>query len=154
MYIEIILIFVIIILIILLISFQLKENYLQNDPILTELKHDLIPVFDKKQNTYTGNLSKLNDIDIWNEISLYSGDKSYTINKEQVFLCLKDENGEYYNKNMLLYVLLHELAHVINNEVGHGAKFNEINNELLALATEKGVYNPSIPVIQNYCMYN
>jgi hypothetical protein len=152
--IELLLLFAIIILIVLVISFQIRENYLQSDPILDELKTELQPIFDKSQNVYTGNLTRLNDLDIWNEISLYKGDKSYTINKEQVFICLTDENNNYYNKNMLIYVLLHELSHVINYEVGHGQKFNDINQELLALATEKGIYNPSIPIIQNYCNYN
>ena len=47
--------------------------------------------------------------------SLLDGEKI----KQKVYLCLKDENNEYYNDNMLIYVALHELAHVLCDEIGH-----------------------------------
>jgi hypothetical protein len=86
-----------------------------------------------------------------NELEIYVGDKSYTINKEKIFLCLKDKNEKYYDSNMLVYVLLHELSHVLNDEVGHGEKFQRIFNEVLEKATEEGIYDPNKPLIQNYC---
>jgi hypothetical protein len=88
-----------------------------------------------------------------NELEIYVGDKSYTINKEKIFLCLKDKNEKYYDGNMLVYVLLHELSHVLNDEVGHGEKFQRIFNEVLEKATEEGIYDPNKPLIQNYCDY-
>lgn len=85
-------------------------------------------------------------------IQLFRGSKSYTLNKEKVYLCLYDENKKYYPMNMLMYVALHELAHCLCKEVGHTTKFFEIFRELLQKAEEKGVYNPDIPPIDNYCM--
>jgi hypothetical protein len=84
-------------------------------------------------------------------IELYEDDKSYTINKEKIYLCLKDKQGKYYSNNMLTYVFLHEFAHILCDEIGHTNKFKQIFENLLETATEKGIYNPSIPIIDNYC---
>jgi hypothetical protein len=131
---------------------QIKESHLQDDPKLKEILTVLEPLF-KSDNYYSGILEGLNDRDILNEIRLYKGDKSYTINKEKVFLCLRDENEEYYNMNMLLYVTIHELSHVICDEIGHTEKFQNIFEALLVKATDMGIYNPSIPIEKDYCEY-
>ncbi|NDH86936.1 hypothetical protein EBY67_07775, partial [bacterium] len=80
--------------------------------------------------------------------------KSYTINKSKIYLCLRDENGEYYDKNMLVYVTLHELAHVLCDEVGHTDKFRLIFKNILEQGVQMGIYNPNIEPIDNYCQYN
>ncbi len=115
---------------------QIKEHHKQDDPVLQSVKRELSQVHP-----------------IVNELSFYEGDKSYTINKEKVFMCLKDENNEYYSKNMLIYVALHEIAHALNDEIGHTEKFHKIFDELLERATELEIYDPSIPPIPNYCTY-
>lgn len=132
---------------------QIKEHHAQDDPMLHELMETIRPVF-HEDNYHSGELHSLNNRNVLDEITLYRGDKSYTINKEKVFLCLRDENGEYYNKNMLIYVILHEIAHVICDEIGHTDKFHRIFEQLLLKATEKEIYNPSIPIIQDYCQHN
>lgn len=66
----------------------------------------------------------------------------------------KDENNEYYEDNMLKYVLLHEISHSICDEIGHTQKFNDIFQALLKKAVEMGIYNPNVPIIKNYCLYN
>lgn len=116
---------------------QVKEYHMQDDPMLTTLKQVLLPVHP-----------------IISKLKLYKGDKSYTINKEKIFLCLQDENKNYYPLNHLIYVLLHEVAHQLNqDDVGHTDKFYAKFDELLDRATALGVYNPSIPIVQNYCNY-
>jgi hypothetical protein len=132
-----------IILIILLLYFiqrQIQEYKLQDDPMLYTLKNVLKPL--------------LEHYGISN-IKLYKGDKSFTINKEKVFLCLYDENNEYYPIHMLIYVTLHEIAHHLNkDDVGHTEKFHHKFEEVLTKATELGIYNPRIPIIKNYCGTN
>ena len=86
-----------------------------------------------------------------NEINLYKGKKSYTINKENVYLCLKDENGEYYDENLLTYVLAHELAHVICHNIGHTPEFHAIFEQLLLELIDEGLYDPSKGVDPTYC---
>lgn len=114
---------------------QIQEYHLQDDPMLHILKKILTPVHP-----------------IFKTLKLYKADKSYTINKERTFLCLYDSNGDYYPINMLIYVLLHEVSHSLNTtDIGHTEEFHRIFEELLGKAISLGIYNPSIPIIQNYC---
>ena len=78
-----------------------RENLLPYDPKIDELKNKLSLVHPESK-----------------KLTFYNDKKSYTINKKKVHLCIKDENGNYYNDNMLVYVSLHELAHVLCDEVG------------------------------------
>ena len=150
---RIVLAIIIVLLIVWIISSKIRENYLADDPMLHDLKETIRPLFETDKE-YDGLLSTLNYKNVFNKIKLLKGDKSYTINKEKVYLCLKDEKGSYYSKNMLIYVTLHELSHVICPEIGHTDLFYEIFQEVLDKASDKGIYNPSIPLIKNYCTYN
>lgn len=131
---------------------QIQEHYSKDDPVLRNLLETVRPLF-YQDNYYLGSLSSLNNRNILDEITLYKGNKSYTINKEKVYICLKDEKDDYYPKNMLIYVFLHELSHVICDEIGHTDKFHRIFEDLLGKAIEKGIYNPSIPIITDYCQH-
>jgi len=103
---------------------------------------------------YTGILSNINKKRMLNEISLFKGNKSYTINKEHIYMCLKDEDNNYYDENMLIYVLLHEIAHSICDEIGHTKKFHKIFDTLLDKAHEMNIYDPNLPLVRNYCNYS
>jgi hypothetical protein len=104
------------------------------DPVLEDLKVQLADIHPRFEN-----------------LELYKGDKSYTMNKKKVYICVKYGNGRYYNRNMLYYVVLHEYAHLLCDEIGHTDKFFNIFDELLHKAAERGLYNPSIPPLDNYC---
>jgi hypothetical protein len=114
----------------------LKEQYQQSDPKLFEIK-DKLKMLDPRAN----------------KLRIFEDDKSYTINKKRVYLCLRDDNDNYYPMNMLMYVAIHELAHVLCNEVGHTPKFQTIFKQLLTKAETLGIYDPKIPVIRDYCGY-
>lgn len=116
---------------------QVQEHHKQNDPKLHELKALLSPLHP--------NVAKLD---------FYEGEKSYTINKQKVYLCLRDENGNYYNNEVLKYVFIHELSHSLCKSIGHTEEFHEIFEDLLKKATDMGLYNPSIPIPENYCTYS
>ena len=131
---------------------QIREYHSKTDPVLNSIMEKLHPLFTEEY--YNGELEELNTRNILNEISVRSGNKSYTINKEKVYICLKDENNNYYDENMLMYVILHELSHVICDEIGHTDKFHRIFDEILDRATQKGIYNPNVPIIRDYCQYN
>ena len=129
-----------------------------DEPKLLELESIVQPLFKEEvsykdtilENVMTNKMKKK----ILHDLSLQGGPKSYTINKENIYLCLKDENNKYYDTNMLVYVLLHEISHSICDEVGHTKKFHLYFHELLKKAIEMRVYNPDIPIIKNYCLYN
>ena len=125
--------FILLITLILVLTNCKKEHFTTKDPMLIYL-HAM--------------LSKIHPIA--NDVTLNSSDKSYTLNKKHINLCLKDPDGEYYNNNMLIYVATHELAHVLCPDIGHTDNFWKLNNELLEKASKLGIYNPSIPPVKSY----
>ena len=115
---------------------HISEQYAQSDPMLKEIKQQLLQLHPLIKN-----------------IAFYEGKKSYTINKKKIYLCLRDPvSHEYYPQNMLMYVAIHELAHVLCNEIGHTARFQEIFHELLSQAHEIGIYDPHQPILRDYCL--
>lgn len=122
----------------------IKEQLLPYDPKVDELKRRL-SLIDEKAH----------------KIHFYTDKKSYTINKKKMHLCVKDENDNYYDDNMLIYVSLHELAHVLCDEIGHTPKFWAIFDQLLEKAskiidpvTNKPVYDPDGIINKDYCNSN
>lgn len=150
-YIAVVLAVILLILVICLIYRQYVEHYSQNDPKLQELKEIFTNFFGKKERYWSGELEVLNNRDIMKEINLYRGEKSYTINKENVYMCLKNNDGDYYDMNTLIYVLAHEIAHVVCEEIGHTDKFHRIFEALLKELTSEGIYNPNLKVKNDYC---
>jgi hypothetical protein len=129
---------------------QVYEHYSQDDPKLKDLKVRLEDFFDNKKN-WENHLKILNDKNIMKSINFYRGEKSYTINKKKVYICLKDEDGNYYDDNTLFYVIAHELSHVICDEIGHTEKFHHIFETLLKKMEQEGLYNSKIPIKHDYC---
>lgn len=118
-------------------SLRMVDEYYQSldDPMLHKLREVLAPVHPDIAH-----------------VEMYKGEKSYTINKQRIYLCLRDEHNKYYDMNMLIYVFLHEFAHYLNKEdIGHTEKFHAIFDELLEKAQSLGVYDASIPPVQDYC---
>jgi hypothetical protein len=67
---------------------------------------------------------------------------TYTVNKgEQIVFCLRDRGSEkLHNLNMVMFVALHELAHIGCKSEGHTDEFREKFRELLRIATKIGIY--------------
>ena len=87
-------------------------------------------------------------------IQFFSSDESCTKNKQKVYLCLRDENGKYYDYNMLMYVAIHECAHVLStvyDDKHETQEFQTIFEMLLQKATRLGIFDPSKPLLRKYC---
>jgi predicted metal-dependent hydrolase len=70
---------------------------------------------------------------------------SYTINKgEMMHLCLrnKDKNKTLHEQNLLMFVIIHELAHIASQSIGHNTEFYENFKFLLNESAEIGIYHP------------
>lgn len=145
---SLVLLLMLIFLLLFIIFKQVEDFSLQDDPKIIQLKELITPFL--QQYSYNG---KKGDV-LLKKIKIYKGNKSYTINKEKIYLCLKDEKNQYYNTNMLMYVILHELAHSFCDSIGHTEEFNTIFQDLLEKANKYGIYNPSIPIDENYCNYS
>jgi len=70
---------------------------------------------------------------------------SYTINKgQEMHLCLRQKNKAktFHSHNLLMFVMIHELAHVMSKTIGHNQEFLKNFKFLLNEASELGVYIP------------
>lgn len=132
-----------------------EQNYgsKRSKSILSDIYDDLVHMFYfKNPGKFIGPLKPLNDSQILKNLVMVEDNESYTINKKVIHLCTKDpRNGKYYDKNTLMFVVLHELAHVLCNDVGHTDSFSLINQALLDHAIKHGFYDPSKPFVKNYC---
>ena len=49
---------------------------------------------------------------------------AYTINKNNLYICLRDKSGEFEDQyNRIYFVTMHELAHIITKSVGHTEEY-------------------------------
>ena len=72
-----------------------------------------------------------------------SNHTSYSINKgEKIVLCLRSRDGKnrMVRKNVIMFVALHELAHIMTISVGHTKEFWDNFEFLLEEAVKEGVY--------------
>ena len=67
---------------------------------------------------------------------------SFSVNKgEELAFCLKSKRtGELHEINLLLYVAIHEMAHMGCPEIGHGDLFKKVFRFLTLEAINKGIY--------------
>jgi hypothetical protein len=89
------------------------------------------------------NLIKKNiDSVIIKETPKTSSYTSYSVNKgEELYLCIRSKNtNEIHDINDLLYVAIHEIAHIGCPEIGHTNLFFKINLYLLKKAVEFNLY--------------
>lgn len=67
---------------------------------------------------------------------------SYTVDKEKVFMCLRQRNDkeELVSENVLTFVALHEMAHMGTSTIGHSPDFWNNFAWLLQRAEELKIY--------------
>lgn len=107
------------------------------DPLIERIKFDLYLLHPKAR-----------------DLNYFASNESLTEDKKDMYLCLKDENGQYYPYNMLMYVAIHELAHAISKSIDDAHTSSEFNTNfdiLLDKAAKLGLYNPNEPLLSNYC---
>lgn len=140
--------------IILVIVLIFKTIHTESTKDINKVKHlleKLTPLFEENLDKNDSFLVKLKDPNFRNKISVSVSSKSTTINKNKIYLCIKNKNNEYYTDNILIYVLLHELSHSISSDVGHTKQFQDIFSQLLQKAEKHKLYDPNIPFITDYC---
>ena len=75
------------------------------------------------------------------EGSADTGYTSYSVNKgEKLVLCIRQRDRSFVDQNVLMYVAIHEIAHIMTSEVGHTPLFWENFRFLLNEAMEQGIY--------------
>lgn len=119
------------------------EMFNKTHPRLELLKNKLKLLSDKYPELY-GTMT---------QVPMYVGNKSYTIDKKTIFICIHDLKKEkenfskerksyYYSDNVLMYVILHELAHFLNKkDYGHTDEWRRVFMLILKHAEEVNIYD-------------
>ena len=69
------------------------------------------------------------------------GYTSYTKDKNDIVLCLRDKKTKkIHSENLLTYVAVHELAHIMSKTYGHNEEFRKNFRWLLEQAEYAGIY--------------
>lgn len=90
------------------------------------------------------------------EGSAESGYTSYSVNKgERIILCIRQKDAEdsFVDKNVLMYVAIHELAHLATDSIGHDQPFWDNFKFILKEVVEIGLYT-KVDFVKNptpYC---
>ena len=85
--------------------------------------------------------------DVFCENDMQSEDTSYSENKGQrIVVCLRDKtnppNYPLVPKNTVMFVMLHEMAHLMTETIGHTQEFWTNFKRILADAIQIGIYQP------------
>lgn len=125
--------------IIFLLTYQLNKVKLYKDPLIFQLKNDLIKIDPRVR-----------------DINFYASNQSFTEDKKRIYLCLKDRDENYYPYNMLIYVACHELAHAFSSSIDTSHTSEEFRSNYITLlnkARDLGLYDPNEPIIETYCKF-
>lgn len=68
---------------------------------------------------------------------------AYTLNKStEIRLCIRNSTGGFEDPNTSMFVILHELAHVMSVSFGHEDEFKNNFSYITHLASSLGLYKP------------
>jgi len=70
------------------------------------------------------------------------GSTSFTKNKTKLTLCLRSKEGKIHDINTVMFVVIHEVAHMMNDQFGHELRFWQLFQVLLKDSVECGIYIP------------
>jgi hypothetical protein len=112
-----------------------KNSENSNDPELLKYKSNIESIYNKIDTVIVKENEGENDL------------TSYSVNKgEELVFCVRSKiNNQLHDINELMYVAVHEIAHIGCPETGHTRLFAKINLFLLRKALEHGLY-----VYRNY----
>ncbi len=132
--------FILILSVIIVIFITLTVNNVEayDDPKIDQIKRNLL----------------LLDKNVASKLNIQASNKSFTEDKKDMYLCLKDEKGKYYPDNMLNYVAIHELAHAKSKSIDthhSGQEFKENFDNYLQRAQQLGIFDPKKGLVDNYC---
>ena len=103
----------------------------------------LISALDKNKKGVDDLMNNYNP-DALSETIVGSKYTSYSVNKgEKISICIRDAgDNTFIDDNTILFVVIHELSHVMTEEVGHPPIFWENMKYLLEEGEKIGIYSP------------
>lgn len=124
----------------------LRDNVIDLVDNLVKEKHNLTPHIKRLH-------SKIRKVSFNETIHDTGSTTSYSINKgEALHLCVRKKNTKrsLHDENTLMYVTIHEIAHIASPEIGHTPLFYEIMDYILDYGVNNGYINLEDKDI-NYC---
>ena len=114
------------------ILFKLRKHLKQNVNVMSKYKDHI----EQLNENFSEEKTVIYETDPESELT------SYSVNKgEELSFCLKSKNnGELHDINLLMYVAVHEVAHIACPEIGHGLLFKKIFRKFLKEAIVIGLY--------------
>ena len=120
---------------------------------LAELNEHILTIVDHCQTTKKENVALLKENynpDTLSETIPGSKYTSYSVNKgEEIAICIRNKDNSFMNINTILFVTIHELAHIMTLSTGHTKEFWNNMKYLLEEAEKLNLYKPV-----NYNKYN
>jgi hypothetical protein len=104
-------------------------------------KHDVSAMTDPRVKTM---LARFNP-DNFSENDLTADTTSYSENKgEKIVVCIREKTPPYtfVDENTVMFVLLHEMAHLMTTTIGHTPEFWANFKRILHDAIQAGIYTP------------
>lgn len=77
-----------------------------------------------------------------NRFSFFSPTTSFIVNKKDIALCVKDAYGKIHEIGTLFFVLLHEISHMVIQDIHHTQFFWEVFKTLLFKAHKYDIHAP------------
>tara|TARA_Y100000996_G_scaffold106550_1_gene78266 strand:- start:13 stop:582 length:570 start_codon:yes stop_codon:yes gene_type:complete len=113
---------------------------------LANVNSDIIKLIQSLPNNIKNKRLKDNyNKEALSETGIDSQYTSYSLNKgEKISLCLRTKKDEtlFEDKNTLIFVMIHELAHIMTESVGHTKEFWDNMKYLLEEAEKINIYQP------------
>ena len=147
-------------------SIDKKEYLVQNLPdkqeaanLICKLRSKLIKLVDSFKDSqdpaYQRLVAKFNP-EAFEENDITANSTSYSENKgEKIVVCIRDKKEPYpfIDENTIMFVLLHELAHLMTESTGHTPEFWNNFRRLLHDSVKDGIYIPVnyTQTPQSYC---
>jgi len=105
---------------------------------------DSLDIEDKEKGEYNKKLKDNFNSDYITENIPGSQYVAYSVNKgEELSLCVREKDTEkFIDDNIILFVAIHELSHIMTPEMGHTPLFWDNMKYLLEKASSLGIYNP------------
>lgn len=92
------------------------------------------------------------------ETNVNEKEAAYTLNKgKQLRICVRNKKGgksKFENENTMMFVMLHELGHLMSESYGHNAEFKKNFSDITQKAIELNLYiyeNFSVSNPKKYC---
>jgi len=123
-----------------------SDNEQEAANLLADINKDILllldSISDEKEDKYKRLIKRYNP-ETLNENLETESYKAYSLNKgEEIVICIrKDDNSLIKDKNTMIFVIIHELSHIMTKETGHPDIFWENMNILLKKSSEIGIYN-------------